>query len=320
MNAALKLTLVALLLAVAGCASPAAETSAGTTPTKIVLAIQPTDNADTIQDRATELEAFLESSMASRGINADVQIIVPLTYVGVVEALRFGHAQAAMMSAWPSVIANQKAGAEIVLAEQRDVFDAQKQPVVAPYYYSYYIVMPDSPYHTLAETAGATVAYSSATSTSGYVFPVAKLVEDGLVTVAAGKEVDATKHFGAVTFAGGYRQAWEALKNGQADVAVIAGDVNAQLYNEVLSNSRVIATQGPIPSHGVVFAKDFTGPEADALKAAFLDLKGEEKDLMRKLVSGIFVEFQETTTREHTKALSEALRITNLPFADKLKA
>lgn len=321
--------LLVLALVAAGCASPANDSapaaSAGdamadaAAPVKVTLAIQPTENADVIQNKAPEMERFLEERMKAHGVEADVVIYVPLSYVGVVEALRFGHADAAMMSAWPMALAHSKAGAEVVLAEQREVI-VGTEPQVQPYYYSSYVVLEDSPVQTLADLKGKSVAFTSATSTSGYIFPLAKLVEEGLVPQpAAGKEADAGGHFGKVVMAGGYSQAWEALKAGQVDAAVIAGDVSASLYNEVLGNTRVVATQGPIPSHGVVFASDFkdTGTAA-ALEKAFLDLKGEKKDLMRKLVSGIFVEFKETTTAEHVAGLSGALSLTGLKFGEKL--
>jgi len=323
--------LVAALLA--GCATPSdpapgavvdgGATSDGTlpaaAPAKITLAIQPTDNADVIQNKAPEMERFLEARMKEYGVDADVEIYVPLSTVGVVEALRFGHADAALMGAWPMVLANGKAGAEVVLAEQREIIIGT-EPQVQPYYYSYYVVLKDSEYQTLADLKGKSVAYTSATSTSGYIFPVAKLVEDGLVPRPdGGKEANPGAHFGKVTMAGGYAQAWEALKAGQVDVAVLAGDINANLYNEVLNNTRIVATQGPVPSHGVVYSKEFlASPESAALTKAFLDMKGDQKDLMRKLVSGIFVEFKATTTAEHTAGLAGAISSTGLKFGDRL--
>lgn len=323
--------LLVLALVVAGCAAPESrldpenpsnfQTStppAAGAPVKVTLAIQPTANVATLQDNATDMERFLEERMKAAGVDADVEIYIPLSHAGVVEALRFGHADAAMMSAWPATIASERAGARVVLAEMREV-SIGNQSVVAPYYYSYYVVRPDSPYQTLADLEGKTVAYPSATSTSGYIFPVAKLVEDSLIpSPAPGKEADPKQHFGNVVFAGGYQQAWEALKNGQVDVAVTAGDINAKLYSDVLANTRIVATQGPVPSHAVVFAKEFEGPEADALKAALLELKGEKRAIMRSLVSGIFVEFEETTTAEHIAGLSDALAQTGLKFQEKL--
>ena len=321
----LPLLVVPLALLLAGCATPSATVTDPTgasdlaaDPLEITLAIQPTDNAAAIQDKATELEAFLEASMLAKGVAADITILVPMSNAGVVEALKYGHADAAMMSAWPASLAATRAEARVVLAEMREVIH-NDTPTVAPYYYSYYVVPKDSPYQTLDDVKGKTVAYSSPTSTSGYIFPVAKLVEDGLIPAPeAGKEADPKQHFGEVVFAGGYAQAWAALQAGDVDVTVTAGDINAKLYGEVLNGTRILATQGPIPSHAVVFSSEFTGPAADALQASLLELKGDKKDLMRKLVSGIFVEFAATTTEEHIAGLSGALGATGLRFQEKL--
>lgn len=307
------LLLVAALLA-AGClgapADPAAEAVA--TPA-ITLAIQPTDNAAAVQDRATALEAFLEERVA-----ADVEIVVPLTYMGVVEALRFGHADAAMMSAWPAVMASQKAGAEIVLAEKREVLIGDESRV-EPFYYSYFVVLEGSEARSLADLRGKRVAFPSSTSTSGYVFPVARLADLGLVPGAeGGKAVDPGAFFGEVVFAGGYAQAWEALRTGRVDVAVIAGDVKASLYEEVLDATRVVETQGPVPSHAVVFSKDLDEPLRSDLREAMLELKGENRELMRALVSAIFVEFTPTTTEQHAAGLTSALATAGLRFEEKL--
>lgn len=309
-----------LALLLCGCAAPERAEPAGAPPppVKITLALQPTDNAASIQSRASELERFLEETLLAGGLRADVVTYIPLSTAGVVEALRFGHADAAMMSAWPATLASERAGARIVLAEQREVV-VDGQPTVAPFYYSYHVVLADSPHRTLADLKGRTIAYPGPSSTSGYVFPLAKLVTDGLVPAPeAGREARPSDHFGAVTFAGGYAQAWEALKQGQADVAITAGDINAKLFAEILAGTRVVAQQGPIPSHAVVYSKDFTGPHADALTRALLALRDDKREIMRQLVSGIFVSFEETTTEKHVAGLSSALASTGLRLQEKL--
>lgn len=309
MQNAILATALASAVLLAGCAAPAATGE----KTKIVLAITPTDNAAKIQDKATELESYLEAATGY-----DVEIVVPLTYAGVVEALRFGHADVAFMGSWPAALAAQHADATIELAEMREVVIGAES-VVAPHYFSYYVVLEDSPYTTLEELRGKTVAYTSPTSSSGYLYPVARLVKDGLVPAAApGKEADPKAFFGTVHFAGNYGAGWDALKNGNADVTIIAGDVKEALYHEVLEGTRVVATQGPIPSHAVVFAKDFDGEPAEKTKEALLGIEGEKKQLMRDLVSGIFVEFATTTTEEHTGPLAEALALAGFKLTEKL--
>lgn len=316
--------ITAIILAVAvflsGClqsAVPAgkpADDARKTAMPKVIIAIQPTERTDEITPRAKELEAFLESR-----VNADVEIYVPMSYSAVVESLRFGQAQVGFMSAWPAAASARLAGTDVVLAEIREVIiDGKKTNET--FYYSYYIVMKNSSYTELKDLKGKRAVYASLTSTSGYLFPVAKLVEKSLITrPEAGKEADPKEFFGTVTTAGGYGPAWEALKHGQADVGVIAGDVSEKLFREIQDNTRVIETQGPIPSHGIVFSKSLEEPIRSELINAFMELnKPEQRDLMRKLVSANFMGFKKTSNEEHLAGLSGALNDTGYKFTERL--
>lgn len=282
--------------------------------TIVTLAIQPTAQASDIESQAKELEQFLEDRTGY-----DVRIYIPTSYAGVVEALRFGQADMALMSAWPSYLAAQKAGATLELAEVREVVIGDTL-TAETYYYSYWVVPKDSPYNTLEDLRGKTAAFPSPLSTSGYVMPMKTLVEENLITVESGKEIDPKTYFSDVVFAGGYGQAWEALKNGKVDVSIIAGDVSEKLYREVRDNTKVVHEQGPIPSHGVVFSKDFDPEVKMEIKTALLELgkDDETKQIMRKLVSAIFVGFEETTTEQHLRTLQDALTLTGLKYTEKV--
>ncbi|MEM3206495.1 MAG: phosphate/phosphite/phosphonate ABC transporter substrate-binding protein [Halobacteria archaeon] len=314
---ALLATLVAVAVLVSGCTQGPATPAPGASPAapgKLVIAIQPTEAAAEISPRARELETFLEDRTG-----ADVEILIPTTYAGVIEALRFGHAHAAFMSAWPMALASGKAGADIAVAEVREVVIGQEK-LEKPFYFSYWVVPKGSPYRSLAELKGKKACFSSPLSTSGYVMPLARLVELGLVPKpAAGKAADPKTFFGEAAFGGGYSQCWAALKSGQVDVSIIAGDVAEKLYREVLNETRVLEQQGPIPSHGVVFSRDLQEPLRTRLEQALLAL-GEpaRRDLMRKLVSGIFVRFERTDTATHVAALDRALAETGLKFTESL--
>jgi phosphonate transport system substrate-binding protein len=277
---------------------------------KLVIAVQPTSTAAELTEDAGEIEAFLEER-----VDADIEILFPTTYAGVIEALRFGTADAAFMSAWPSALAVQEADADVVLAEVREVL-IDGEMTEAPYYFSYWVVPQDSPYQSLAELEGEDAAFPSQLSTSGYVAPTAKLVELGLIESGSGV-ADPDDFFGNVLFAGGYAQAWEALQAGQVDVSVIAGDVPEDLYREVLDNTRIIEEQGPVPSHAVVYSDDLEDPLRGALTQALLELgEKDNRELMRTFISGIFVRFEETTSDEHLSTLSDFLEATGLQFAE----
>src|SRR5439155_1244736 len=93
--------------------------------------------------------------------------------------LRFGHAQAAFMSAWPAQLAVKHARAEVALAEVREVVIGQEKKAET-YYFSYWVVAKDSPVQRLEQLRGKRAVFPSPLSTSGYVAPLARLGELGL--------------------------------------------------------------------------------------------------------------------------------------------
>ncbi len=277
---------------------------------KLVIAIQPTSTPQQLETQAKELEDFLEKK-----VNRDVEIFFPTSYAGVIEALRFGHAQVAFMGSWPATMARRKAKAAVVLAEIREVMIDQDKKEV-PYYYSYWVVAKNSIYKNLSELKGKKAAFSSQLSSSGYVAPLSKLVDLGFTSRHKGV-VDPKKFFKEVFFAGGYAQAWEALKAGQVDVTVIAGDVPEKLYREVLANTLVLEKQGPIPSHVVMVSQNLDKDIKNQLVSALLELNDPlYRELMRKFVSGLFVRF-EPATREHLMPLEKMLETTGFEFTEK---
>ncbi len=291
---------------------PADAAGSGSQPSaKWVIAVQPTATTAALSDQAKELEVFLEKKLGR-----DIEILFPASYAGVVEALRYGHAHAAFMGAWPARLAEREAGASVILSEVREVMVDGKLGE-APNYRSYWIVRPDRPVKTLADLRGHKAAFPSPISTSGYVAPLDKLVAEGLVVRSAAGAADPKQFFSEVLFAGGYPQGVEALKSGQVDVTVIAGDVPEKLFVEALAASRVVAEQGPIPSHAVVAAKTLGSADRERLTAALLELNApEHRALMRKFVSGIFVRFERAGSG-HLSALAGMLERTGLEFTEK---
>lgn len=282
---------------------------------KLVIAIQPTLSSDEILKKAQPLEKFIRDGLDGK---TDVQIYVPSSYAAVVESLRFGHAHLAFMSAWPAQLAVQLGGAEVPLAEVRQVLHGNEKKD-APYYFSYWVVPKDSPYQDLQALKGKSVCFSSPISTSGYVAPMGRLAELNLIQTSKGKEADPKTFFKDVLFGGGYGQCWQALKQGQVDVTIIAGDVPEKLYNEVLAATRIIEQQGPIPSHAVVVSKEFKEPLRSRTIQTITKLGApEHRDLMRSFISSTFVGFKPTTAAEHLGALNNYLKLVGLKYTERL--
>jgi len=124
---------------------------------KLVVAIQPSVSSDEMLKKAQPLEKFLRDGLGGK---TDVQVYVPSSFAAVVESLRFGHAQVAFMSAWPAQLAVQLGGAEVALAEVREVLHGTKK-VEEPYYFSYWVVHKEAPYQNLQALKGKTVYFPS---------------------------------------------------------------------------------------------------------------------------------------------------------------
>ena len=282
---------------------------------KLVIAIQPTVASDEMLTKAKPLQQFIEKGIGGK---TKVEVYVPSSYAAVVESLRFGHAHVAFMSAWPAQLAVRLGGAEVALAEIRQVL-LGKDKVDAPYYYSYWVVPPDSPYKDLQSLKGKSACFPSPISTSGFVAPIGRMVEMNLLQPGEGKEADPKAYFKEVLFGGGYGQCWQALKQGQVDTTIIAGDVPEKLYNEVLAGTRTIEQQGPIPSHAVVVSRELKDPlRARAVQTITKLGAPEHRDLMRTFISSIFVGFKPTNANEHLGSLQKFLKLANLKYTERL--
>lgn len=268
---------------------------------KLVIVVNPMPR-DRVQVEAVELERFLEEKLG-----VDVELYFPTSVAAIVEALRYGHAHVALgVGSLPSALALSVADVDMVLVEVREVIIDGKV-THAPYYYSYWIVLKDSPYTSLDQLRGRRACFPSELSTSGYVFPMYRLVELGYVK----SPVDPKQFFGDVVFAGGYAQCWEALKRGHVDVTVMAGDVPVSIYWEAMNNSRILDKQGPIPAHTVLISKKLPEGLKKKVVEALKELN-TRPDLMRKFVSAIFVRFEERSVEEHLGPLMRALEVTGL--------
>lgn len=282
---------------------------------KLVIAIQPTLSSDEMLSKAKPLEKFISDGLGGK---TQVQIYVPSSYAAVVESLRFGHAHVAFMSAWPAQLAVQLGGAEVALAEVRRVIHADKT-VDATSYYSYWVVQLNSPHKNIESLKGKSVCFPSPISTSGYVAPMGRLAELNLLKSAKGAEADPKTFFKDVLFGGGYAQCYQALKQGQVEATIVAGDVPEKLYKEVLADTRVIEQQGPIPSHAVVLSKELKEPLRQKTLETITKLGApEHQNLMRSFISSIFVGFKPTTAAEHLGSLNNYLKLVGLKYTERL--
>lgn len=151
-------------------------------------------------------------------------------------------------------------------------------------YYSSIMVKTSSPYRTVQDLKGKTMGYVDFNSTSGYLFPRAKLKEQG---------IDPDSFFGKTGFAGGHTQAVMALENGQFDAVIVqvgggdpvhgftTGAVQTMARRGLvdMKDFRMIWSAGPIPNSAIVTRTDRPQPFIDVVRGAMAALPYDDPDL-----------------------------------------
>ncbi len=269
---------------------------AASSPDTLVVAFQPQENPEKLQLNAKAMTEFLSAEL-----KMPVKIYIPTSYAAVVEALRGEHAHVAYFSALPYAMAHKLAGVEVVAAEERDGKTS---------YNSRWYVRADSAYKTLADTRGKPAAFTSPTSTSGYLFPFAKLVEEKCIPPHG----DPKKFFSQVLFAGGYEQSLKALVNGQVEVAAASDYALARfLTPEEQKKVRVLTEQGPVPTHCLAVKTNLSAELRQKITEALMKLnEPQHKDLLKSVYGA--QRLKPVTHDEHIGSLKRAIEITGLEF------
>lgn len=287
---------LALSAALAALACGAAEERRASTqeaglPVPLVLAFQPQENPEGLAPDARRLAAYLSETLGT-----PTEVYLPTTYAAVVEALRAGHAHVAYLSGWPYLTAHREAGAELIVVEERQG---------ETFYFSQWYVRSDSDIDALEDLRGRSVAFTSPTSTSGYLFPLAHVIESGLLRPGE----DPKAFFGEIVFSGGYQQALLALFHGSVEAAA-ASDYAFGLYLDQTQRARVrvLSRQGPVPTHGVAVRGSLPAAWKERIRNAFLSLNEEpHRDLLRSVYGA--ERLVARSHEQHVAALEHALAL-----------
>jgi phosphonate transport system substrate-binding protein len=261
------------------------------------LGFLPSERAADFTAKADALAAFLSEEMGTR-----VEVLIPTAYEPLIEALRFGNLEAAFMDAAPAWIAHHRAGAEVVLAEVRT--DG------STFYWATGFANVDGEVAGLEDLVGRRTAHTSWTGSSGFVLPIGRMIELGLIRPEGDefphlqKAMEST--FESYAMAGGYKAAMEMLARGQVDAAFGADDAAERFLDEA-GQRRVkpFIRLGKVPSHPVVVARHTSEARREAFVAAMLKLSSERPDIYRDLygVSGVVA----ATTEEHLGEFGQAV-------------
>ena len=289
--------------------APACGTDTDAANSELVFVFQRQKEPDAIREQAAQLTAKLEQKLG-RPVRAQV----PLDYQATVQALVSKQADVAWLSAIPFLLAQRDGGARLILAERRRDASGELRTT----YDSVFVVADDSPLRTIDDlverAAELRICFTSQTSTSGYVMPYSRLVDEGLI--AAGDDV--RKAFAAATFGGSYSAALEQVLEDRADVACVShytveGD-RADLYlaPERRARLRILARTPSVPTH-LVCVRGGLAPELEEeIRRALLEISAEDPELLARVYGAST--FAEVDGEEHVRAARVAVERLGIPL------
>lgn len=286
------ISLAASLLLLVGC-GPQTEESADASLQKIVIAMEPDKDPDAMLEDRQAIEGYL-----SQSIGKPVEAIVPISSAVIYEGLKNGSIDIAYLSSTAAAKLMESGAIDILLAE---LIDGN------PYYQSYWIGLEDSPYESIADLKGKPIAFSSRTSTSGFLIPTWDLYTQGLIDLESGPK----GFFGEdnVFYGVGYVSAAERVLDGTAEAAAVSYyvlDKDKHLSEAQRARLKVIDIQGPVPSHVVVVRNALNATDRAALRASLLEMNTEATDLRDRIFG---TPLAPAEANQHLQSTFEALEL-----------
>ena len=235
-------------------------------PKEVVVALKPDKNPDAM---LSERQALAES--LGQILHRPVRVITPLSSAVIIEGLANGSIDLGYLSATDMVNARRADAADLLLVGEIDG---------KPYYQSLWLSLADKPYQSISDLRGQPIAFASRTSTSGYLIPLLDLKKRGLI------EKKPEEFFGQVFFGSGYASAVERVLSGEAEAAAVSDYVyqgDKHLTPEQKQRLKIVATQGPVPTHVIAVSRRLNPAARQALRNALITL-GETNTQLRDTV------------------------------------
>lgn len=257
-----------------------------------------TENQAATQARFKDVAAAFKQKTG-----VEMRIFTASDYAGTIQALTGGQIHMAQMggSGYASAWIDSNGMVEPLVVNQE--IDGQLG------YHSILIVKSDSPYKSLADLKGKSLAWADPNSTSGYLIP--------LVTLRAAG-IEPAKHFGKTLFSGGHEQSVLGVINGQFDSSFTwsskghtSGQIRAMVDRGILKMDqfRVIWESPQIPNPLIVVRKDMAEDMKRELRQFWVDLIKTHPTVAEAAARGKTSGFLPATHEMYKPVLEAALEV-----------
>ena len=253
------------------------------TPKELTFAVIPVENASLTTDRFGPLAKYLTDA-----VGIPVTLRIANDYAAVIEAQRAGNAQLAFYG--PASYARA-----VMTGVKTEPLVNQRHETGINGYYSVLWVRADSPYKSVQDLKGKTLALVDPNSTSGNNAPRYFLSKKEGINNLDG-------FFGKVFFAGGHQNALLALAQGTADVAAneyfsptdnmptrlaekgLLKDANGKALNP--NDFRVVFKSDLLPEGPFAVLESLPAEVRQKIKQALLELPKKDKKVFDGLSGG----------------------------------
>ena len=202
------------------------------------------------------------TEMLSKELGIKVEGFTATNYVGVVEGLGSGQVDFGFIPPFAYVLANSESNAKVILTAINKSGEAR--------YRSQFLVRKDSGIKSFSDVKGKIVAFVDPSSTSGYLFPGAHLIKEG---------IDIEKDIEYV-YSGGHDKSLQLLLNGDVDVAATFVDSReryAKDFPTAMEETELLGYTDYIPNISVTLRGDMDPELQGKIKDALLKIQDSEE-------------------------------------------
>ncbi|WP_313756722.1 phosphate/phosphite/phosphonate ABC transporter substrate-binding protein [Tissierella sp.] len=265
------LLVLILVISIVGCTQKKEEV--------IKMGFVPMKDGDKLIESVEPLTEIL-----SKELGIKVEGFTATNYVGVVEGLGSGQVDFGFIPPFAYVLANKESKADVILTALNKSGEAK--------YRSQFLVRKDGGIKSFSDIKGKKVAFVDPSSTSGYLFPGAHLIKEGI-------DLEMDMEY---IYAGGHDKALQLLLNGDVNVAttfVDARDRYKEDFPEAMEKTEVLGYTDYIPNISVTVRGDMDKEMQENIKNALLNVAKSEEGA--KLLKDLFnmYGFEEATDSDY---------------------
>ncbi len=202
------------------------------------------------------------TEMLSKELGIKVEGFTATNYVGVVEGLGSGQVDFGFIPPFAYVLANSESDAQVILTAVNKSGEAR--------YRSQFLVRKDGGIKSFGDVKGKILAFVDPSSTSGYLFPGAFLITEG---------IDIEKDMEYV-YSGGHDKSLQLLLNGDVDVATTFVDAReryAEDFPTAMDETELLGYTDYIPNISVTTRGDMDAELQGKIKDALLNIQASEE-------------------------------------------